>query len=226
MIDGKSVLALITARGESKGIPNKNIKVLGKKPLIQWTIDAALSSFYLDRIVVSSDSPAILKISEQLGCEPLLRPDHLAEDHSTSVDVILHALENIKSKYDYLILLQPTSPFRRTKDIDGIIESTVKSGSEVMASVARLKTHPMFIYEIIDGKLRSFKPQKQQLRRQDMPPVYVHNGALYIAKISTLLREKSFNLPNTQAYVTEGDINVDIDTPDDWSYAEFLAGRE
>jgi CMP-N-acetylneuraminic acid synthetase len=136
MIDGKGVLALITARGGSKGIPNKNIKLLGQKPLIQWTIEAARSSFYLDRIVVSSDSPTILTISEQLGCEPLLRPDYLAEDDSTSVDVILHALENIKSEYDYLILLQPTSPFRRTKDIDGIIESIVKGGSEVMVSVA------------------------------------------------------------------------------------------
>jgi CMP-N-acetylneuraminic acid synthetase len=84
----------------------------------------------------------------------------------------------------------------------------------------------MFIYEIIDGNLRSFKPQKQQLRRQAMPPVYAHNGALYVAKISTLLREKSFNLPETHAYLTEGVINVDIDTPDDWSYAEFLVGRE
>lgn len=222
MINGKSVLGLITARGGSKGIPRKNVKDLAGKPLIQWTIEPAQESKFIDRLIVSSDSAEILMLSNNLGCETLPRPEHLARDETSSIDTILHAVDQVSPSYDYLILLQPTSPFRTTSDIDGILQKAVGSDCNVMVSVCRLKTHPMFIYEIIEGKLRSFQPQRTQLRRQDTPPVYAHNGALYVAKIPVLISEKTFNLPDTEPYITEGRINLDIDTTDDWEYAKFL----
>lgn len=222
MINGKSILGLITARGGSKGIPGKNMRMLGGKPLIQWSIEAAQGSSFIDELVVSSDSAEILALSETLNCRTLNRPKHLAQDETSSMETITHAINELSQAYDYLILLQPTSPFRTTSDIDGILQEAVGNGDDIMVSVCRLKTHPMFIYEIIDGKLRSFQPQKEQLRRQDMPPVYVHNGALYVAKIPLLISEKTFNLPQTKAYITHGNINIDIDTPDDLQFAEFL----
>lgn len=182
MLEGKSVIALITARGGSKGIPGKNIKKLSGKPLIQWTIEAARNSKIIDQLAVTSDSEEILELSHSLGCETIRRPGSLALDESGSMEAILHALTSISSSYDYLILLQPTSPFRSTSDIDGILKEAITTNSEIMVSVCRLKSHPMFIYEIHDGELKSFLPKKEQLRRQDMPPVFVHNGALYVAK--------------------------------------------
>ena len=222
MFKGKSILGLITARGGSKGIPRKNVKELAGKPLIQWTIESARDSVFIDRLVVTSDSEEILSVSRGLGCETIQRPSCFAQDESSSMEAILHAIEVLSPSYDYLILLQPTSPLRKTSDIDGILESAITSNSEIMVSVSKLKTHPMFIYEIHNGYLRSFQPQKEQLRRQDMPPVYVHNGALYVAEVAKLKAEKSFNGPTAMAYVTDGLINLDIDTLEDWKYAEFL----
>lgn len=227
MIKNQSVLALITARGGSKGIPGKNIKPLAGKPLIGWSIEAALASRYVDRVVVSSEDAGIVAVARRHGAEvPFIRPSALAEDDTPSMDVIVHALEALSEDYDYLLLLQPTSPFRTARDIDDALERSVSEGTPLMISVARLKKHPMFMYKINAGKLVPFiENSGVQLRRQDMPDAYEHNGAIYIAKVPYLLKERSFNTSEASPYVMEGAVNLDIDTPEDWERAEQLASR-
>lgn len=226
MIEGKRIFALITARGGSKGIPNKNIKPLAGKPLIQWTIDAATNSRYIDRLILSSDSANIISVAKQAGCEvPFIRPKDLAKDDTGSMEVVLHALDKIEEEFDYLLLLQPTSPFRTAEHIDKILEFTTRMNADLVVSVAKLKNHPMFMYEINDGQLKSFFPSTRQLRRQDMPPAYEHNGALYVARPDCLYKNKSFNSPDALAYVTTGNINIDIDRYEDWEIAECLINK-
>lgn len=226
MYKQKSVLALITARGGSKGIPGKNIKLLGGKPLICWTIDAARACPYIDRLVLSCDDPAIISIAEAAGCEvPFKRPSALATDHTPSMDVILHALEQLSKKYDYLLLLQPTSPFRTTEHINNIIEQSIETGAEMMVSVKQTLNHPAFMFELKDNFLVSFFPQKVQARRQDMPTTYQHNGALYFTKTDYLLSEKSFLAPQAKPFVMSGIANVDLDEPEDWLYAEHIVQK-
>ncbi|MCW0221269.1 MAG: acylneuraminate cytidylyltransferase family protein [Prosthecobacter sp.] len=227
MINKKKVLALITARAGSKGVPRKNIKPLAGHPLITWTIAAAKESRYVDRLIVSSDGPEIIRIAVEHGCEaPFVRPAALAQDESSSIEVIEHAIKFLNENFDYLILLQPTSPFRTASDIDRFLEFCIKNNANSAVSVSRLKKHPMYMYRIENNRLVPFLDNGSiQLRRQDMPPAYEHNGALYFAKINHLMRERSFNTPETLPYITEGIINVDIDTPDDWDYAESIARK-
>jgi len=223
MYKGKKILALITARGGSKGIPRKNIKLLGGKPLLCWTIDAALQSKTIDRLILSSEDEEIVKIARNAGCEvPFIRPEYLAGDKTSSMDVIMHALGKVEDVFDYLLLLQPTSPFRSSKDIDGIVTSCLEQNAEMMISVAKLKKHPMFMYQLNGIFLKSFSEAKEQLRRQDMPTAYEHNGSLYLAQIEFLKRVQSYTVPEARAFEMYGAANVDIDDPMDWQYAEFL----
>lgn len=220
---GKKILALITARGGSKGIPRKNIKLLGGKPLICWTIDAALESKNIDLLILSSEDEEIISIAKKANCEvPFVRPFHLAQDQTTSMDVIMHALDNVEGIFDYLLLLQPTSPFRSSTDIDEIIETCLDHDSKMMVSVARLKKHPMFMYQLNGAFLKSFIAAEEQQRRQDMPAAYEHNGALYLSSIDFLKKVKSYNVPEAMAFEMIGAANLDIDDQVDWQYAELL----
>ena len=227
MIKNKRVLALITARAGSKGIPGKNIKPLDGLPLIAWTIKAAQQSAYIDRLILSTDGDDIARTAQAYGCDvPFMRPAELARDDSTSMDVIEHALSSLAQTYDYLLLLQPTSPFRTGADIDRFVEFAMSTPAKTVVSVSKLKKHPMYMYYIEDERLVPFLDNgKVQLRRQDMPAAYEHNGALYFSEIEHLLNVRSFNTACVTPYVTEGPINIDIDTPEDWDYAEFLAAR-
>ena len=126
MIDGKSILAVIPARGGSKRLPNKNILDLAEKPLIAWSIEAGLNSKYIDTVVVSSDSDDILDISKKFGADIIKRPDELASDTATSFDAIKHTIENTIETFDYVILLQPTSPLRNNSHIDEAFELLIK----------------------------------------------------------------------------------------------------
>lgn len=224
MYKKNSILALIPARGGSKSIPKKNIKSLAGKPLIHWTIDAAYQSKYIDRLIVSTDDEEIAAEAERRACEvPFIRPSILAQDDTGSIEVILHALDTISDKYDFLLLLQPTSPFRTSDDIDAIIEFAIDNDVPAAVSVALAKKHPMYLYEILEGKLKPFIPgAKNQVRRQDMPPAYEHNGALYIASTDFLRNKQSFNSEEVYAFPRVGRINLDIDTLEDWNYAEYI----
>ncbi len=226
MYKNKKILALITARGGSKGIPGKNIKNLGGKPLISWTIEVAKSSKYLDRLILSSDSSEIIDVALSCGCEvPFVRPSELATDQSSSIDVVLHAINSLDTKYDYILLLQPTSPFRKSSDIDGIIEYVIDNNLELAISVSKVKKHPAYLYKISGKKLIPYIDVTHQLRRQDMPSTYEHNGALYFSSTEYILKEKTYNNPLASPYEMVGKVNIDIDDVDDWEYAEFLINR-
>ena len=226
MLKTKKILALITARGGSKGIPYKNIKPLGGKPLIQWTIEAALASKYIDKLVLSSDDAAIIKVASDAGCSvPFVRPQELATDTSTSMEVILHALENVGGDFDCLLLLQPTSPFRTVEHIDAMIEFAINQNADMVISIARVKKHPAYLYQLDGDNLKPFFSTHHQLRRQDMPLTYEHNGAMYFSKIDFLKRVKSYNVEQAIGYEMSGIANLDIDEQDDWDYAEYVIER-
>lgn len=226
MHQGKTILALITARGGSKGIPGKNIKPLAGKPLINWTIEAAKKSKYIDRIILSSDDEEIMQKALSVGCEvPFKRPAGLALDDSSSMDVILHALDNLDSQYDYLLLLQPTSPFRKVDHIDAIIEKGVDSKKNIVVSVTESKKHPAFMYTLEKGCLVPVIAGFEHRRRQDMPKVYEHNGALYLATIQYLRKVKSYNVDGVLAFPMDTLSSLDLDEPSDWEYAEYLIAK-
>ena len=226
MYKNKRILALITARGGSKGIPDKNIKLLGSKPLIAWTINEVNKSKYIDRCILSSDSEKIISVAKEFGCEvPFVRPEEFATDTSSSIDVILHALENINEKFDYLMLLQPTSPFRTVINIDKVIEQTVDSNIELMISVAKVKKHPSYLYKIENNKLIPYIETNKQLRRQDMPATYEHNGAIYFSTTDFIKKNKTYNIKDAVGYEMFGSTNLDIDTIEDLEYAEYLISR-
>lgn len=224
MYKNKTILALITARGGSKGIPRKNIKPLNGIPLINWTINAAKRSRYVDRLIISTDDHEIADIAKCAGCEvPFIRPEELATDLATSMDVILHALENIKTDYDYLLLLQPTSPFRSTTQIDSIIEQGINNLVPITVSVSESKKHPSFMYTLEKKcQLTPILPNQQHGRRQDMSKIFEYNGALYLANIPHLKTVKSFKGEGVQAFVMDTITSVDIDEPLDWEFSEFL----
>ncbi|MFN3708958.1 MAG: cytidylyltransferase domain-containing protein [Alishewanella aestuarii] len=218
-----TILALIPARGGSKGIPGKNIKLLADKPLIVWTIEAARQCSYIDRLIISTDDQSIAAVAAAAGCEvPFIRPAHLATDSAASMDVIMHALDSISTRYDYVLLLQPTSPFRTVAHINDIIERALDTDSAMMISVAKLKKHPASMYQLEAGYLQSFIPTKLQARRQDMPAAYEHNGAMYLAKTDYLRAEKSYNASLAQPYEMFGYANLDLDELDDWAWAEYV----
>ena len=230
MYKEKKILALITARGGSKGIPGKNIIPLGDKPLIAWTIEAAKNSKYIDKIILSSDSNEIIKVAQKYGCEvPFKRPEHLALDTTPSMDVILHALEycNSQNQYDYLLLLQPTSPFRKTTTIDLAIEFCIDNKYPLVVSMAHGKKSPtLMFYESDDNSVIPVLGRHEKVsRRQDLTPVYEHNGAIYFSEIDFLVEKKSYNCPEARIFKMDGYENIDIDTFNDLQYANFLVEK-
>lgn len=227
MYKGKSILALITARGGSKGILRKNIKPLGSIPLINWTIQSARLSKYIDRLIISTEDEEIANRAQESGCEvPFMRPTELAADTSTSMDVIFHALNNVQNNYDYLLLLQPTSPFREVSHIDSIIEQGIDSFAPITVSVNEVKKHPAFMYELKAKKLVPLLRSEKHSRRQDMSKVYEHNGALYLAEIKHLFKVKTFNDDGVEAFIMDRISSVDLDESLDWIFAESILEKK
>ena len=151
MIGNGKVLAVIPARGGSKGLPGKNILPVGGKPLIAYSIDAARACAAVDRVIVSSDDDAIIAAARACGCDvPFRRPDELATDTAASIDVILHALDQVPG-YDYVVLLQPTSPLRTAADIDAACERLAGHGAQACVSVSPVEQSPYWMYHISDG---------------------------------------------------------------------------
>lgn len=219
-------LVLIPARGGSKGIPGKNIKLLGGKPLIQYTIEAAREVFDDDVICVSTDDLAIKKVAEDLGLKvPFVRPSHLATDDAGTHEVILHAIEyynNIGYNPDVLILLQPTSPFRTGKHIKealGLLTEDV----DMVVSVKETKANPYFVLmeENNEGWLVKSK-EGNFTRRQDCPKVYELNGAIYIVKIKTIIEQKLSELRKKKKYIMDEEFSIDLDSTLDWFVAEII----
>lgn len=218
MINGHTVLALITARGGSKGVPGKNILPIHGRPLIQWTIDAALSSRYIDRLILSSDDPNIIETARRGGCEvPFQRAAALAGDEIPSIDVVIDALAQVPS-YDIVVLLQPTSPLRSAADIDAALELMETSGAPACVSVRPAEEHPYWTFHLSqDGSLAPYvdAPTGPPIRRQDLPSAWCLNGAVYAARIEWFLRTRTFLAPQTVGYPMPAERSLDIDTPAD-----------
>jgi CMP-N-acetylneuraminic acid synthetase len=213
-------LAVIPARGGSKGVPDKNIIKVGGKPLIQYTLDAAMRSHYLDRIFVSTDSVIIAETVKQLGIEvPFLRPNDLAGDTSKTIDTIIHVIDRLRQMgetYDYVVTLQPTQPLRRTKHIDEAIEKIVDLDEKALVSVSRVREHPILMRTIKpDGTLQRLLEINSTVRRQDFQTVYKVNGAIYINKIDDELTCDTSLNDNPIPYIMDLKYDLDIDTWDD-----------
>lgn len=223
MYKNKKILAIIPARGNSKRLPNKNIKKLGDKPLIAWTIEAAKKSAFIDRVILSSDDSQIIKVSEQYGCEaPFLRPSHLATDNATSVDVLLHAIKTLDEDYDYMILLQPTSPFRLEEDIDASIKLCIDNQVPSVQSLTNIIDNPEWMFCVNENGTmqKAFSEAEPQKLEK-----YILNGAIYICDTRMFLMHKNLRLPSTMPYIMPRDRSIDIDTEEDFRYAEFLVSR-
>ena len=222
-----SLLALIPARGGSKGIPRKNIRGFCGKPLLQWTIDVALAATSVDRVVVSTDDPEIADVARACGAEvPFLRPSELANDFAPSIAPALHALDQLPAVSD-LLLMQPTSPLRRIEDVEAVIALSQKAVSDTVVSVTPAGKHPAWMYSLTpDQVLQPLLDIPDSSCRQRLPPAYVLNGALYLASRSLLERERSFLTPRTLGYVMPPERSVDIDTLLDWHWGEFLMQQQ
>jgi len=227
MIEGKTVLAVIPARGGSKGIPRKNIRMLAGKPLIAWTIEEAKKSKYIDRLILSSEDEEIIKVAKEWGCEvPFIRPIELAQDDTPGIEPVLHAMSMLPG-YDYVVLLQPTSPLRTVEDIDGCIETCVFSKVPSCVSATEVDQHPCWMYSITaEGFLSPLIKQDNEVyRRQDLPSVYILNGAVYIAYTRELQQNRSFLSHSTKAYVMVREDSLDIDDNIDLKICEIVIAK-
>jgi len=224
MIEGKKVLGLIPARGGSKGVPKKNIRLLGGKPLLAWTAEAAYNSRYLDRVILSSDSEEIIAVGRQWHLDaPFVRPAELAQDTSTGVEVTLHALGQCPG-YDYLVLLQPTSPLRTGADIDACIELCHSSGAETTFSACEATESPFWMYTLnIHGRVEPLlKTGYAAKRRQELPAVYIPNGAVYVVRTELFLANPRYYAEDTCITLMPRERSVDLDTEFDFTYLEAL----
>ena len=213
----KKVLAIIPARGGSKGLLGKNIIDLAGKPLITWTIEASLDSKYITKTIVSSDSDAILEVAKRYSSDILKRPDELATDISSSEVVVKHAIESMEEKFDYIVLLQPTSPLRDTVDIDSAFEKLFTLDATALISVCELENKILKAFKENEfGYIESISNNKYPfMRRQDLPKTYISNGAIYIIKVDEFLKNNSFFTDKTISFVMDEVKSLDIDTNED-----------
>lgn len=226
------VLGVITARGGSKSIPGKNLKRLGGKPLIAYTIDAARESGALDRTIVSTEDRAIADLARERGCElPFVRPATLSADETRHLDVMAHAVHTLRDQgyvADAVMILQPTSPLRRAEDIRGAIELLESSGADSVVSVSAVPAHynPMRMLRLDDRGFATLfvtgAPVRTRInRRQDMPAAWTMDGAVYLFRTSAILAaEPSLYGNSTAAYVTPEPYGISIDDLADWEHAE------
>jgi len=210
MYKNKRILGIITARGGSKGLPRKNIKKLLGKPLIVWTIEKALESRYLDKLIVSTDDHLIARISKKYGAGvPFKRPKKLAQDKSKSIDVIIHAIDFLKKKkdlFDYILLLEPTSPLRNNGDIDKAISKLVDTDSDSLISFGKITLeHPHFAKKLTNhGYMVPFFGHTKKLgRRQDLSCAHYPYGAIYISSVKSLYKYRTFYQKKTLPYFLE-----------------------
>jgi CMP-N,N'-diacetyllegionaminic acid synthase len=219
VINGKKVLAIIPARGGSKGLPGKNIRPMCGKPLIAWSIAAALKSDLLDCVLVSTDSEEIARVARAAGAHvPFLRPDALAGDTASSYDVIGHAVAFLATEegrsFDYVVLLEPTSPLREDDDIDRMLVLLENNAGQfdAIVSVGEVTEHPSIMKRLDGLGLAPFAPElAQTLRRQDNPAAYFPYGVAYIAKTDVLLAENTFYTQRCMHFAIQRYQNYEID---------------
>ncbi|WP_416141359.1 cytidylyltransferase domain-containing protein [Lysinibacillus capsici] len=228
MFKEKSILVVVPARGGSKGVPRKNIRLLAGKPLIEWTFQAAVKSKYIDRIVLSSEDDEIIEVAKSVGYDvPFKRPHELALDDTHGIEPILHAIKECEG-FDYVMMLQPTSPLRTVEDIDKFIEQFFEKKAKSSVSVCEPSKSPYWMYEVEEnGGLKPLLPEFALVpRRQALPTVYSLNGALYMAEVSWLQQTRNFMSEETISYIMPQERSYDIDTMLDFCICEFLLNRK
>ncbi len=216
-------LALIPARGGSKGIPRKNCRMIAGKPLIAWSIQAALAAKNIDSVVVSTDDEEIAAISREYGAlVPFMRPAGLAQDDTPGMAPVLHALQQLPG-FDAILLLQPTSPLRTTADIDNCLAFASQRQAKCIVSVTPAAQSPYWMITLdAEGRLVKLLDAGEATRRQELPEVQALNGALYFAHTDWLLSNKTFLHADTLGFVMSAEKSLDIDTPLDWKIAELM----
>ena len=221
------VLAVVPARSGSKGLKNKNIRVLAGKPLIAWSIEAALRAECIDRVIVTTDCEKIAECAVRYGAEvPFLRPAHLADDYASSEAVLLHALQAEPFSEEFVVLLQPTSPLRNATDIDKAFSLLVKSSMEACLSVTMVSDSPWLMHSMSDTNICTrLLPRLGNMRRQDLPPCYQVNGAIYMLRISEFLKNKTLAPETFLGSEMVLSQSIDIDTLQDFEAAESLLMR-
>lgn len=228
-----NILGIIPARGGSKGIPRKNIKLLGDKPLMQYTFESAISSKNLSEIILSSDSSEIISVAKMIGIHvPFKRPAEIAKDHSLSLEVVQHALkfylkQNIH--FDAVCLLQPTSPFREKNLIDKAIEKFEANNYDSLVTVRKVpdEFNPHWIYEENGGLLKLATGENEIIsRRQELPPAYYRDGSIYITRSEVILDKKSLYGQHTGFIDCSKSLHVNLDTPEDWLRAEEILDQQ
>lgn len=229
------MIAVIPARGGSKGLPGKNIKLINGKPLIQYTIEAALNSKTVSRVIVSTDDQAIANVAKNAGAEvPFIRPDYLASDTASAVDVYIHATEYLRDNsgedISKFMILLPTAPLRSCNHIDEAYELFCSEKGDTLVSVKESETPPSWFMMVDDfGRIKNagFGIKEALVsNRQINDKYYVPNGAIYILDYYMLKEKRTYYSTNTVAYIMDRSVSIDIDTLDDFQYAEYLMTRE
>ena len=228
MIDGQTVLAVIPARGGSKTLPRKNIIPVMGKPLLSWTVEEARRSQYIDRMVLSSDDDEIIDVAHSLGLEvPFRRPSELATDTTPTSDVLFHLLSKIPG-YDCLVLLQVTSPLRTAEDIDSCISKCIREKVGACVTVSLADKNP-FYFRTLDseGRLQPLIGNAYHIgRRQDLPDVYMINGAVFASQTAFFVEKRTFFTPETVGHVMPQERSVDIDSEKDLAVMEYLVSKQ
>lgn len=230
MIENKKVLAIIPARGGSKGIPKKNIKAVSGKPMINYTIEAARECDYIDKVIVSTDDEEIAEISMKAGAVvPFLRPDELAVDDAELIDVVMHAIEFYERKaerYDIIVLLQPTSPLRTSEDLQKALEYYMRKGEKSLLSISEVSEHPKMMRKFNDeNELQKMLGEDGDGTESGSKKYYKVNGAIFINSMSELSEKTKFE-NNVMGYVLSKEHGIDIDVPEDVVVAEYYLSQK
>lgn len=230
MISDRKALALVPARGGSKGLPGKNLRPLCGRPLIQWSIDTALSCQEISAVVVSTDSEAIAEVAAAAGAEvPFLRPSALADDTASSIDVVIHALDFLEAKgrvFDTVLLLEPTSPLREPVDVQLSLQRMIDEEADAVVSVSRAESmHPAFMFRNNErGRLEPFlSASPTGLRRQELEPLFYLDGTIYASTVLALRRRRTFFHEDTLAYEVAKWKALEIDDLEDFEMVEAIA---
>ena len=224
------ILALIPARGGSKGVPGKNIKLLNGKPLLAYTAEVALKSTYFNEVIISTEDEQIIEVAKNLGIKvPFVRPMELAQDNTPTIDVIIHTLqwyENQNISFDAVCLLQVTTPFRTVEFLNKAIEKFIEKDSDSLVSVQKVphEYNPHWTFEVNSkGNLKIATGESEIIkRRQELPVAYHRDGSIYITKVKVLLQNKSLYGDTTAFVESDSESYVNIDTIEDWVKAEAI----
>ncbi len=220
------IIAVIPARGGSKGVLKKNIRLLADKPLIHYTIHAAQHSRYIDHVIVSTDDDEITNVALKDGAQVIKRPPEIAGDDASTIEAVFHVLSQYKGRGlepKLVVLLQPTSPFRTSFDIDAALDIFLQNDCDSVVSLVET-THPPYWNMVLEGSYLKplFNQEYLTKRRQDLPKTYLPNGAIYIASAETLKQTHSFYTPKTKPYIMPAERSLDIDSEFDLLFAEVL----